>query len=134
MVRIMAELDYAFIAEFAKVENGKLTAVGASYIDVRPGILPTQQLLAVAGRVRAPEDVEVIGLRIRINPPGNAMNIIVTGELRPGPETVRYDGKLGVLFALSAPVTLTTEGLCEIFIDVDEVEQRRLAFRVIAPQ
>jgi hypothetical protein len=26
----MDELDYAFIAEFAKVENGKLTAVGAS--------------------------------------------------------------------------------------------------------
>jgi len=34
-VLVMAELDYAFIAEFAKVENGKLTAVGASYLDVR---------------------------------------------------------------------------------------------------
>jgi hypothetical protein len=35
MVAVMAELDYAFIAEYAKVELGKLTAVGASYVGRR---------------------------------------------------------------------------------------------------
>jgi len=51
IVRVMAELDYAFIAEFAKFENGKLTAVGASYIDVRPPVLPAPHTLSVAGEL-----------------------------------------------------------------------------------
>jgi hypothetical protein len=131
----MAELDYAFIAEFAKVENGKLTAIGASYIDIRPPVLPIQHLLSIAGRARAPEDTEVIGFSININPPGNAMNFVLAGEMRPDAgDSVRYDGKVGVLFAFSIPITLTVEGLCEIFVKIDDAEPRRLAFRVVAPQ
>jgi hypothetical protein len=48
MVRVMAELDYAFIAEFAKVENEKLTAVGASYLEVRTPAFPVQHSFSVA--------------------------------------------------------------------------------------
>lgn len=129
----MAELDYAFVAEFAKVENGKLTAVGASFIDVRPPTLGTPYFFSVAGRIRAPEDTEDIGLTIRINPPGNAMNVVLDGVIKPGPDSVRYDGKVGVLFSASASIMLVADGLCEIFIDVDQVQRRRLAFRVIAP-
>jgi hypothetical protein len=58
MVRIMAELDYAFIAEFAKVEGGKLTAIGASYMQITPPAFPVAHYLSVAGRIRAPEDTE----------------------------------------------------------------------------
>jgi hypothetical protein len=47
MVRVMAELDNAFVAEFAKVENGKLTAVGASFIDVQVDIDATGTLVGV---------------------------------------------------------------------------------------
>jgi hypothetical protein len=129
----MAELDYAFIAEFAKVENGKLTAIGASYIELRPLVLPVQHLLSIAGRIRAPEDTEVISFNIRVNPPGNAMNFVLNGEMRPGDDAIRYDGKLAMLFAFSIPVTLMVEGLCDIFIEIDNVEQRKLAFRVVAP-
>jgi hypothetical protein len=132
-VLVMAELDYAFIAEFAKVENGKLTAVGASYLDVRPRAFPAGHSFSVAGRIRAPEGTESIGLKIRINVPGT-VNIVLDGTLNPGPETTPYDGKIGVLFAASASILLGAEGLCEIFIDIDGDEQRRLAFSVIAPQ
>ncbi len=128
----MADLDYAFIAEFAKVEAGKLTAVGASYIEVRPPSFPAQHSLAVAGRLRAPEDTEAIDLVIRIDPPGN-MNIVINGTLTPGTETAKYDGKLAVLFAATALIPLTAPGLCEIFIDVDGQQQRRLAFNIVAP-
>lgn len=135
MVPVMAELDYAFIAEFAKVENGKLTAVGASYIDVQPSMLPVTQSLSIAGRVRAPEETKAINLTIRVKPPGdNAGQMTFDWLMQPGPETPRYDGKMGVLFAISFPLTLSAEGLCEIFIDIDKVQQRRLAFRVVAPQ
>jgi hypothetical protein len=129
----MAELDYAFIAEFAKVENGKLTAVGASYIDVRPPVFPAAHSLSVAGRIRAPEGTDAIDLRVRIIPPGNAMNIALQWSMQPGPETVPYDGKIGVLFAVSAGIAFVAEGLCEIFVDIDNVQQRRLASRVNLP-
>jgi hypothetical protein len=46
---------------------------------------------------------------------------------------VRYDGKVAVLFAANAGLLLTAPGLCEIFIDVDGQEQRRLAFNIVAP-
>ncbi|VBA61220.1 hypothetical protein LAUMK41_04596 [Mycobacterium attenuatum] len=133
MVPIMAELDYAFIAEYAKVEAGKLTAVGASYIDIRPLTLPAQHIVYIAGRIRAPEDAESIALKIRINPPGN-MNIVLDGTITIGAEEPRYDGKVAVMFAASAVIPLVSAGLCEIFVDVDEVEQRRLAFAIITPQ
>lgn len=133
MVPIMAELDYAFIAEYAKVEAGKLTAVGASYLDIRPPVLPAQHILFIAGRVRAPEDTESIGLKLRINPPGD-VSIVLDGRITIGSEEPRYDGKVAVMFAASAAVPLLSAGLCEIFVDIDEVQQRRLAFAIIAPQ
>jgi hypothetical protein len=78
----MAELDYAFIAEFAKVElSGTLTAIGASYLEVRPLVFPAQHPFSIAGRIRAPEDTAAINLVIRINPPGN-MNVVSQGRRR----------------------------------------------------
>jgi hypothetical protein len=133
MVPIMAELDYAFLAEYAKVEAGKLTAVGASYLDIRPPTFPAQHIIFIAGRIRAPEDTESIALKIRINPPGN-VNIVLDGTITVGPDEPRYDGKVAVVFAASAAVLLMSAGLCEIFVDIDGVQQRRLAFAVIAPQ
>jgi hypothetical protein len=129
----MAELDYAFIAEFAKVEvSGTLTAVGASYLEVRPLGFPAQHAFSIAGRIRAPEEVEAINLVIRINPPGD-MNVVINGTLVPGPDAVRYAGKVAVLFAANTVILLAAPGLCEIFIDVDGQEQRRLAFNIVAP-
>jgi hypothetical protein len=50
----VAELDYAYLAEYARVDpGGSLTAVGASYTHVSLATLPTQHLIAVAGRIRA---------------------------------------------------------------------------------
>jgi hypothetical protein len=91
----MAELDYAFVAEYAKVEAGKLTVVGASFSDIRPPSLPLHHLLFIAGRVRAPEDAETIGIRVRINPPGSNVNVVVDGTVTVGDDAARYDGKVG---------------------------------------
>src|SRR5689334_15083029 len=46
-------LDYAFLAEYAKVTEGLLTALGASYTFVGAATLPSPFTLCVAGRVRA---------------------------------------------------------------------------------
>ncbi|WP_131810493.1 DUF6941 family protein [Mycolicibacter sinensis] len=128
----MAELDYAFIAEYAKVEAGKLTAVGASYLSIRPPTLPASHFLSVAGRIRAPEGTESVGLTIRINPPSN-LNIVIDGTVNVDADVPRYDGKIAVLFAAATSIPLTAGGLCEVFIDIDGVQERRLAFDVVAP-
>jgi hypothetical protein len=39
-----------------------------------------------------------------------------------------------MLFAINTAVVLITTGLCEVFIEVDGVQQRRLAFDVLAPK
>jgi hypothetical protein len=113
--------------------SGTLTAVGASYLEVRPPAFPIQHAFSVAGRIRAPEDTEPIALVIRINPPGN-MNIVLNGTLTPGAESVRYDGKVAIVFAATVSIALAAPGLCEVFIDVDGRQQRRLAFSIVAPQ
>jgi hypothetical protein len=130
----MAELDYAFVAEYAKVELGKLTAVGASYTDVRALTFPIHHLLAIAGRIRAPEDAGEIIMIVRVNVPGeNSPSMEFRYTFTPGPESARYDGKVGILFALNTSLILTEPGLCEITFDVDGSRQRRLAFDVLGP-
>lgn len=131
---MVAELDYAFVAEYAKAELGKLTVVGASYTKVRVASFPAGHLLAVAGRLRAPEDVDTIAALVRIKTPSvNSPLLEFRLELHPGPESDRYDGKVAILFALNTSLILTEPGLCEITFDVDGVRQRRLAFEVVGP-
>lgn len=125
-----AELDYAFVADYARVEAGKLTALGASYTKLRTAAFPVNHTFSIAGRVRAPEDTEAIALVLRVVTPGPAMNIEFHWTVNPGPESDRYDGKVGVLFALGTSVAILEAGLVEIFIEVDGVPARRLAFDV----
>ena len=52
----MAELDYAFLADYATISEGRLTAVGASFTHVFVPQLPVEISFAVAGRLRVRED------------------------------------------------------------------------------
>lgn len=52
----MADLDYAFLADYAKVERGLLTCVGGSYTHLFVQKLPATHMLYVAGRIRADLD------------------------------------------------------------------------------
>ncbi len=126
----MAELDYTFVAEYAKVEDGKLTAVGASFLHVNPTQFPSLQLLSVAGRVRAPEGTSSVALTIIVTPPEPGVAITINGILSPDTSTVVYDGKFGIIFAVSTMVQLTGPGLVNIDINVDGSAARHLAFEV----
>lgn len=129
----MAELDYAFIAEYASVEAGKLTAVGASYTTVKVESFPAMHLLSIAGRVRATEGTEGIHLRVSVNPPAPGVEIVADGLLAPNESTTVYDGKIGIIFAISTMVQLAAVGLVEVQIEVDGQHVRRLAFEVQPP-
>jgi hypothetical protein len=129
----VAELDYAFIAEFAKVEGGKLTAIGASYISVSPPFFPAVHLLAIAGRVRAPEGTPGVDIEIGITLPKPGPGVSISATVGPDENAEVYDGKIGILFAASTMVPLPGPGLVEVNLKVDGSHARRLAFEVRAP-
>ncbi|HCB06110.1 MAG TPA: hypothetical protein PLZ93_09675 [Nocardioides sp.] len=126
----MAELDYAFIADFAKVEpNGTLTAVGASWTFLNAREFPSAHRMAVAGRVRGSVDEEPVTLRIDVRGPNDTFRLATDSQLSPQVSARPYgDGRVGLLFALDLQVPLTSVGLYEIYISVNGVEARRLAF------
>lgn len=126
----MAELDYAFVADFARVESGKLTAVGASYSQVSVEAFPATHFFAIAGRVRAAADTAPIDLRIIVRPPADGPTVIMRGTMTPESGPIAYDGKIGVVFAVTNILLIAGPGLVEIFIEIDGEQQRRLAFDV----
>jgi hypothetical protein len=128
----MPDLDYAFIAEYARVDpGGKLTAIGASYTEVPVPQLPVSHLLSVAGRIRSTLESEPARLRVVLKPPGGNVSLSLESELRPGADLRPYDGdKVGIVFALTTVVPLTTPGLCEVRLFLDDQEVRLLMFEV----
>lgn len=129
----MATLDYAFLADFAKVEpNGTLTSVGASFTYVKAQQLPARHQLAVAGRVRAHIDESDIPLRIRATGPDETFTMGTDGLLTSGPNLMPYgSGWVGHLFALNIELPLPALGLYTVTVQVGDGEPRRLAFDVV---
>lgn len=126
----MAELDYAFLAEYAKVSEGLLTSVGASYTFVRATQLPLQYTLVVAGRVRTTIEHRP-RLGFAFESPGAQYNIRVEAEM--GTEDARPygpEGTVGILFVASAPIVLTDFGLYVVTLELDGEHARTLRFEV----
>lgn len=128
----MAELDYAFLADFARVDpNGTLTAVGASWTQVLTPTVPSTHRMAVAGRVRSRLGAAAVPFTLEVQGPGESFRMQINGELRSDNHAFPYgDGKIGIIFALNLDVPLPTAGLYQVYLSLDEVRVRRLAFDV----
>lgn len=126
----MAELDYAFLADYATVAEGRLTAVGGSFTHLFSSNLPASITFSVAGRIRLLEDEPPPELEVSMHAPKSNANVNVSGILAPGRDAIAYDGKVGLLFALSAQLLIAYEELVEIKIRINGEEVRRLAFDV----
>lgn len=130
MLTIMAELDYAYLADYAQVEGGKISALGASYTHAVVDELPAGWLTTVVGRVRIAEDEAPVSLRIEVAPPGNMLRLRTENTLDRAAGVRPYDGKVGLLFAATLQLPITASGLCTFDIYVNESHARRLAFEV----
>lgn len=131
----MAELDYAFLADYAQIEAGKLSALGASYTHARVAALGGQWITSIAGRVRTSVDADPIELTIRIVAPEDAFELNFQTVLQVGEESRPYDGgKVGLLFASTVALPIIATGLYEVFLILDGVEARRLAFDMSVAQ
>lgn len=126
-----AELDYAFLAEFAKVDHGTLTAVGASYTEVRVNELPATHLLCVAGRIRTHRDDPEPELSVTMTPPNEEYRLAASGVLPRDENAITYADKVGYVFVLTTPLSLDTTGAYIVEIEISGQAVRRLVFTVI---
>lgn len=123
----MAELDYAFIADHAQIQGGKLSAIGASFTHVTVPSTEGFFVMSVAGRVRLQVGEPEPELGIRVRAPEGMFEITSSSQLEAGPDAKPYNGKVGVLFAAGMAVPIIA-GLFEIYVSLDGRDVRRLAF------
>ncbi|SKQ12498.1 DUF6941 family protein [Mycobacteroides abscessus] len=124
----MAQLDYAFLAEHAAIQEGKLTVVGASFTKAIGG---TFLFFYVAGRIRADEGHEPFELSIEMVPPGDEPEVRWATSLSEGGAHARYDNKVAYLFALRTAAKVETKGLYHVNISLDGLLVRHLAFEAV---
>lgn len=131
----MANLDYAFLADYARVEtNGTLTSIGASFTHVTAQSLPTSHRIAVAGRVRAPLDERDIQLGIDLVGPNDSWVLRTEAVLNPTEDSRPYgdEGLIGHLFALDVQIPLPEEGLYRVNLVLNGEPVRMLAFDAVS--
>lgn len=126
----MAELDYAFLADYAAIQDGRLTTVGASFTHMFVPQLPARAEFSVAARLRVLESEIPPDFEVRISAPRSNANMAVTGQIAPGPEALAYDGKKGILVTLKADLLVTYEELVTVDLNLNGDHVRRLAFDV----
>ncbi len=128
----MAELDYAYLAEYARVDpGGSLTSVGGSYTHVGVGAVPAQHLLGVAGRIRTTTDSPGVTLRIVMRDEAKKMSLSLETQLQPEENARVYAGnKVGILFAINTVMPIVGLGSYEVVVELDDVPVRHLYFTV----
>jgi hypothetical protein len=127
---VVAELDYAYLAEYAQITNGNLTAVNASFINIKTPV-PSVFTLAIAGRVRAPADASDVRLDVTFSTPSEN-GPTITWQLNLNTEgNPVYGNKVGILFAVRSAVPIPTHGLYVFTIDIDGEKARTLAFEAL---
>jgi hypothetical protein len=125
----MADLDYAFVADSARIESGTLSVLGASYTHATVNETTGLWVTSIAGRVRTTVGADPVQMEIAITAPDDAYELVQTATLEPGGGARPYgNGKIGILFASSVALPIVGPGLFEIRIRLDGQEVRRLAF------
>ena len=125
----MAELDYAFLADYATVQDGKLTAVGASFVQLRAP-LPFVRAVTVAGRIRTPKHTPDVELSAEFETPGDTPVFRSSTTLSHAVSSQRYADKVGILFVVTQQLRFTEPGLCAVRLRLDGQDVRTLKFEV----
>ncbi len=124
------ELDYAFLASYAVIRGGSLTALDASFTSMRVSKKQRQIEFSLAGRIRADAKAQTIPLRIEVALPGGQAIAAADVDL-PTKNAAHYDGKTGVLFSFRFNLPVVNEGLYVIHVLVDGEKSRVLKFNLV---
>lgn len=129
----MAELDYAYLADYVVVQDGKLTAVGASFTFMRVPALGGELSVGIGGRIRSTVEQGTVEVNLRVTAPEDTFQIEFNGIIDAGPDARPYgDGKVGLLFALNAKLPAIAAGLYRVEVLLGGEVARELAFELEA--
>lgn len=126
----MADLDYAYLADYAQIDGGKISALGASYTHAVVPSVPTGWMTSVVGRIRASEEEPAPVVRVEMTPPDDAYRMRFESEIPRSADIRPYRGNIGFLFTVTTQLAITSPGLYAFEIYVNDVHARRLAFEV----
>jgi len=127
----VATLDYAILAEYARVDAaGLLTAVGASFDRVSAAGPGSGQQMFVALRVLLDSSEESADFQIDVRPPSGQYSIGFTGRTVPNAEARPVDGKVAVVVAIGVMVPLPEAGRYSVTVALGDGERRELPFLV----
>lgn len=121
------ELDYAFLANYASVHDGVLTAVEASFTKILVEDLPTMLTFSVAGRIRADANCKEINLGIELISEDTTATLESVIE---NDGTNVYGNKVGLVFAAQAGFFAYSEHLCQVKLSINGTHVRTLKFDV----
>ncbi|TLP72945.1 DUF6941 family protein [Nesterenkonia sphaerica] len=124
------ELDYAYLAEYARTERGAITAVGASYTRVLTDLLPMSFTVYVAGRFRAPAKGQPFEVDITFGRADDDETIRLGNTFNPATAPDSYRDRVGLTFAVGIPAEVENEGLHKVEIFANNRSVRKLFFDV----
>jgi hypothetical protein len=131
----VAELDYAVLADYARVDgDGTLTVVGAHRTVVTVPALPAQQVLAVAGRVWMGRREPSARLTLGALTPHGDVGVVADWPLDPGPEQAEGSGRSSASFAVAVVAPVAVAGGYALVLSVNGEVVRHLAFSVVCDQ
>jgi hypothetical protein len=129
----MAELDYAVLADFARVDgDGTLTVVGAHRAVVVTAALPAQQVLSVAGRLWMGRREPPAQLSLGAVTPDGEIPVVADWSLEPGAEQAEGSSRWSASFAVTVVAPLAVTGSYALVLSVNGDVARTLPFSVSA--
>lgn len=128
----MAELDFALLAEFARVDPaGLLTVVGGGFDRVNasgPGLV---QQVFVAFRTRLDEGERTVSFKIRVVSPGeDQAEVAVSGVTAANPPAEPLPEHLGVVNVVGLGIPINAEGRYVVQVSIGGSLARELSFVV----
>ncbi|MBS2964908.1 hypothetical protein KGA66_17765 [Actinocrinis puniceicyclus] len=126
----LARLQYALLAEFARVDaGGLLTVVGAGFDRVVVPTLPSQQSVGLALRLLVPEGQAESVATLLFRPP-EGPHLRVESLLPTPPDAKPHLGLIGVPLAINLTVPLIAAGVYRWSIAIDGEEEHAITFEV----
>lgn len=125
------ELDYAFLAEYARVEGNSLTAVGASFTLLEVSSLPMSTTIYVAGRFRVPQDAAPFVVTVAAGKVDAEPAISMSATFDPSLAVHPYRDRVGITFAVGLPVQFASAGLKQIRVLLEDEPVRDLYLEVV---
>lgn len=128
----MAELDFAMLAEFARVDAaGLLTVVGGSFDRVQtPGPGPVYPFALIL-RARLDEGEKSLSFEAQVTAPGKTGPVLgISGSSEVNPAAEPLDGRYYVQSVINMGVPISTAGRYTVSVLLDGALVRELPFQV----